>query len=1160
MLNDFTQQRRPVPGFLVLVAGLGFLSAGCAPKDPLQASLPDEIDYNWDVRPILSDNCFRCHGHDEKKREAGLRLDERDSAVAELPESPGKHAIVPGDPDGSELIRRITNKDPDEVMPPPETHKVLSERDIAILKAWIDDGAKYKAHWAYVAPEHSKPPRSKFSGQAANDIDRFVFAKLEKEGLNPSAPADPETLINRVTLTLTGLPPSLEEVDAFVADKSPGAYEKLVDRLLASPAYAEHMATQWLDIARYSESDGFLDDAHNRLFWPYRDWVINSLAKNMPFNEFGTWQLAGDILAKTAKDPKQAREETLATAFLRVGRRTTENGAIDEEYRVENVIDRTNTVGTGFLGLTTGCAQCHDHKYDPISHSDFYALTGFFNSNDEPGYYSFGVSGIQQGPTLPWTDAATEARIAAAASEVLVRETDYREARTAAAAKASPNGITADRLEATMAAATIGYFPFDTARTMSDAEVPRLQFAVPRPPLAPPMRPPVKVEPPSGQGPSAAPPANARRGGDRPPARFLGAAPPSSDPNQVVLAAMIRGNLRASPNLVPGGKPAIIESPLLRPGIKGNALYFDDTNKGFLDGHFARFERTQPFSIDIWVKPGQEYPEATVYSNRDIDSSGGQGYALLLVENHLRFSMMHSRAGNMIRIHTRQSIPVNEWSHVTVTYDGSSRAAGVGFYVNGVSAEVDVDRDNLTQTILPGGAPFGAFDAYVGFAFGKRFRDFTLKDGAIDELRVFNRTLTPLEVSFLHQGAAAFKENPAGLRDELGEYVVSTDETVAQAYNLLMAARQAHNVLVSSQPQIMVMGDTPTPRPTYVLGKGLYSNHEQQVEPQGLNQIFPWDASLPRNRLGLARWLFDLKNPLTARVFVNRLWQMQFGKGLVETAEDFGAQGSIPTNPELLDWLATEFVQSGWDVKHMQKLLVMSATYAQTSDATDELIQRDPQNRLLARGLRIRMPAEMVRDQALAASGLLIRQVGGPSTYPYQPDGIWGRWIDAVYPDANAVPDDQHHRRSLYSTVKRSAPHPAMAVFDMPERNVTSARRRTSNTPLQALVLLNDPQYMEAYRSLAAQALKTEAADLDAQIVRVFRLATRRVPRAEELTLLRSYYEAQRTEFAAEPDKAVQLLSIGVTPVPTDADNISLAALTNVTAAVMNTPDAYSIR
>ncbi len=1162
MLTDSTQPSRPKgAAFLVMFACAALLGAGCAAKDPLQASLPDDIDYNWDVRPILSDNCFRCHGHDEKKREAGLRLDVRDTAIAELPESPGKHAIVPGDPDGSELIRRITNTDPDERMPPPETHKVLSDRDIAILKAWIDDGARYKAHWAYVAPEHGKPPRSKFSGQAANDIDRFVFAKLEKEGLTPSAAADAETLINRVTLTLTGLPSSLEEVDAFVADKSPDAYEKLVDRLLASPAYAEHMATQWLDVARYSESDGFLDDAHNRLFWPYRDWVINSLAKNMPFNEFGTWQIAGDILAKAEQDPRRAREETLATAFLRVGRRTTENGAIDEEYRVENVIDRANTVGTGFLGLTTGCAQCHDHKYDPISHADFYALTGFFNSNDEPGYYAFGVSGIQQGPTLPWTDAETDAKIAAAAKEIEIREAAYRAARDAAAARQAAVPADLKRIKAVIEQSTVGYFPFDTARTISDAEVPPLNVSSPPTPHYPPMQLPMKPIPPSASS-AGAPPAGIR-GGEARQRRNSFIPPPGATikPDEVVLAGMRRGDLRASPNLVPGGKPAIIESPLLRPGIRGNALYFDDTNKGFLEGDLGRFERTQPFSVDVWVRPGEAYKEATVFSNREVDFLGGQGYALLLMDNHLRFSMMHSRAGNMIRVRSRQPIPVGGWTHVSVTYDGSSRAAGLGLYVNGVPAEVDVERDNLTRTVLPaGGRLSGPFDAYVGFAFGKRFRDFTLKDGALDELRVFNRRLTPLEVRYLHGDEAVLKEQPADLQRDLKEFSVATDAAVVGAEKALGQAREAHNLLVSVQPQIMVMGDTPTPRSTYVLGKGLYSNHEQEVEPQGLTQVFPWNAALPRDRFGLAQWLFDPKNPLTARVFVNRVWQMHFGKGLVETAEDFGAQGSIPSHPELLDWLATGFVQSGWDLKALHKLIVMTATYRQSSNATDELLERDPQNRLLARGLRIRMPAEMVRDQALAASGLLVRQVGGPSTYPYQPEGIWSQWIDAVYPDANAVPDDQHHRRSIYSSVKRSAPHPAMAVFDLPERNVTNARRRTSNTPLQALVLLNDPQYLEAYRNLAAQALKVEDADLDAQIVRVFRLATRRPPRADELALLRSYYQTQRTEFASHPDKAGQLLSIGVAPVPADADKIELAALTNVTAAVMNTPDAYSIR
>lgn len=1140
----------------VSLLAISLLVAGCGGQDPELVALgvPETVDYNWHVRPILSDNCFACHGFDSANREAGLRLDVRDAAVADLPESPGRRAIVPGDPDDSELIRRIVADDPDERMPPRNSHKVLTAQQIGILRQWIDDGAEYKPHWAFSTPERSQVPRADFDSRASNEIDRFVFARLEEEGLAPSPEADRETLINRVALTLTGLPPTLDEVDAFVADTSPDAYAKLVDRLLASPAYAEHMATYWLDAARYAETDGFLDDQGGRLLWPYRDWVIQSFHRNVPFDEFGTWQLAGDLLAKDQADSAAAREQTLATAFLRVGKRTTENGAIDEEYRIEYVLDRTNTIGTAFLGLTVGCAQCHDHKYDPISHRDYYSLSGFFNSIDEPGYYAPGDSGVTPGPTLAWADAGTDAKIAAAQGEAARKAAAHEALETATASRLAasvepllsrPPGDIAAQVEAALWDATVGHYPFETARPIPESELPELYVRKPAPPRAPEM-----VLP---RRPDAPPP---RRGGGFGGGGGQEQGPP--DPDRIVLAGMVRSQLRFSPPATPGVKPAVIEAPVLRPGVKGNALWFTDTNKGFLDGDVGRFERTRPFSVGVWVHPATVHDNATVFNHRDTDAAGGMGYALHLVKNRLQFALMHTRDGNLIRIVSRYAIPAGEWTQVTVTYDGSSRAAGVALHIDGEPVAVEVERDTLTRTILPQGGTFAIFDAFTGLAFGKRFREYTLKDGAIDELQLFDRALTPLEVRFLHGGADALEGLPRDVvREGLLALAVATDVAVQSSAAEVAALRETHNVLVSSQPQIPVFGDLPVPRPTYLLGRGLYTDPQEEVLPQGLTQIFPWDEALPRNRTGLARWLFDPENPLTARVFVNRAWQMHFGRGLVETPEDFGMQSANPTHPELLDWLAVEFVESGWDVKHLHRLIVMSATYRQSSEATDELLEADPLNRLYVRGTRIRMPAEVVRDNALAASGLLIREAGGPSTYPYQPAGIWDG-IGGTYPNAAVVPDDHHHRRSLYSYVKRNAPHPAMAVFDFADRNVSTVKRRTSNTPLQALALLNDPQYLEAYRKLAEQALAASE-DIDSRITRVFRLATRRPPRADELETLRAFHANQMEIFRSEPEKASALISNGVLPAAA-TDPAALAALTNVTAAVMNSPDAYSIR
>jgi hypothetical protein len=1101
---------------------------GCSTRDPEIAGVPDKVDFNWHVRPILSDNCFRCHGPDAGSREAGLRLDLFEAATAELPESPGKRAIVPGNTAKSELIRRITATDADERMPPLKSHKpALSAVQVATIGRWIEQGAEYKPHWAYMPIASPDVPRTTQDSRAINEIDRFVFAGLDGRGMQPAKAADKETLINRLALTLTGLPPSLEEVDAFVADSSTDAYEQVVDRLLGSPAYAEHMASYWLSVARYSESDGFLDDAHDRLFWPYRDWVISAFQQNMPFDQFSTWQLAGDLL------PNATREQRLATAFLRVGKRTSENGAIDEEYRVEYMVDRTDTVGNAFLALTVGCARCHDHKYDVISHKDYYSLAAFFNSVDEPGFYAPGHSGVTAGPTLPWPSQQAAEQIAQAEREVATAQSEFQESYTAAlgAARQRAKSLSADRtqldslLSKAVESVLVAHYPFERV-----LPIPRDRFpesygrGEPPPELVKPERSPFGPPPSAVAAPAeTAAPKKVRR-----------AFNPFNDDG--LPADLVRKLLVWSPSATPGVGPAYLQSPNLKPGVKGNAFYFDDVNKGFLANEVGYFERNQPFSVDLWVLPGEEYENSTVFNHRDDDNSGGGGYTLQLEKGQLRFDMMHSRAGNMLRVVTKGKLPVGKWSHLAVTYDGSSRAAGLDLYIDGRHAETEIVRDNLTRTILPKAWAPNLGDEFLGFAFGKRFRESTLKNGAIDEIRIYRRNLTPLEVRYLHDGSALLGDTGA-VREGLDALLAATEPGLLRAQEKLTAARGRQNQLVSKVPQVMVMGDTPKPRQAYVLERGVYGQHGAPVAPRGLQQVFAWNQQWPENRIGLSQWLFDPKNPLTARATVNRFWQMHFGKGLVETAEDFGLQGSIPSHPELLDWLAARFIESGWDIKALHKSIVMSATYRQSSDVTPELLAKDPGNVFLARGLRLRMPAEVVRDHALAASGLLVRNVGGPSTFPYQPEGIWdGVSGRSNYPAANEVPADEHHRRSIYSFVKRNAPHPAMAVFDFPDRLTSTVRRKTSNTPLQALVLLNDPQYVEAYRALAQRVVETEAAP-DAQITKIFRLATRRKPRSEELTPLVEYYQAEREE--------------NVSP---------LAALTNVTAVVMNSPDAFSIR
>jgi hypothetical protein len=1160
-----TSSTRRLTGLALFVATLALgasLTAGRAAPAPAAQTLAaqaspapaERVDFNWQIRPILAENCLLCHGPDEKNRRANLRLDTAQGAYAALRRA-DIHAVVPRQPEASELIRRVTAGNAALRMPPASTKKTLTVEQVDLLRRWIAQGAEYTPHWALITPTlpavpaAARGPAAAFALRASapketgpHVIDRFITQRLAREQLALSSPADRETLINRVSLTLTGLPPTLAEVDAFVADTSPNAYEKVVDRLLASAAYGEHMGNHWLNLARYAESDGFLDDLHDRLFWPYRDWVIASLNRNMPFDQFATWQLAGDLL------PSHTKEQRLATAFLRVGRRTTENGAIDEEYRVEYVVDRTTTVGTAFLGLTTGCARCHDHKYDPIPTKDFYALSGFFNSIDEPGFYNFGRNGVAGGPTLPWADAATEAQIAKARGVIGQREAEYAAARAAARTQAVAAAATLLRDRSRLAALTQqsidaglqAYYPLDDTAPIPDDQLPRSRPARRRPgpaPLAPATL--GLGGPPPSAPPGAAAPQVARVGG--PPARLP--------------IDMIRADIVFSPG-AGGAPPAVLQSPILEDGIKGKAFHVSDANRGILGNAVGDFDRTDPFSLDLWLKAARVYADATVITHRESDDVGPAGYVLFLDGNRLRFELQHSRAGNGVRVITKQAVAVNRWTHVTVTYDGSSKARGVALYIDGSRAETEITRDSLTMSAAPNGS--GIFDEFLGLSFGKRFRLNSMKDGAIDEIRVFHAELGPLEVASLHATATGAAP-PQPRREDVINLLIAKTDRVAAALAALTDAREADNQLVSVVPQIMVMEDMPSPRPTYVLVRGQYAEHGERVTPRGLDTVLPWNETWPRNRLGLARWLFDPKHPLTSRVFVNRVWQMHFGRGLVETSEDFGVQGAIPSHPELLDYLAVTFRTSGWDIKRLHRQIVMSATYQQSSNATEEQSTRDPRNVLLARFPRVRLPAELVRDNALAASGLLVRQVGGPSVHPYQPPGIWSGFNTYTYPVADRVPADEHHRRSLYSFIKRNAPHPALAAFDFPDRGMSTARRQTSNTPLQALVLLNDPQYLEAYRTLAAGVLRAEPS-ADGQITQVFRLATRRRPRADEMATLRTYYDDQIAHYARDADAARALVKVGVTPPDAGVDAGRLAALTNVTSVVMNTPDAYSLR
>jgi hypothetical protein len=1056
------------------------------------------VDFNWDVRPILSNNCFRCHGPDEEARKAGLRLDIREIATAELPETPGKTAIVPGDSAASELIRRVSSADPDVVMPPPDTHLSLSAEDIAVLAQWIDEGAEYKPHWSFIAPADPTPPRTTHDAGVVNDIDRFIRAQLDERGLVPAEEADRETLIHRVAFTLTGLPATPEEVAAFLSDSSPSAYEKVVDRLLASPAYGEHMATEWLDAARFADSDGYLDDEYRRRLYPWRDWVIEAFNANMPYDEFGTAQLAGDLLDDATK------EQRIASGFGRLHRRTAENGIIDEEYRVEYVIDRTDTVGTAFLGLSVGCARCHDHKFDPISHVDYYSLTAFFNSTDDAGFYP--QEKWETGPTMYLTGEATDARIAALHETVAAREAEYAAAVDAAAARLEVARLAAPALA-------------DLERSLSDAEQAHYSFDAARP-----------------------------------------------DPERAITYRTVSGlepsePLEFSPADSPGLRPALLQAPQLKPGHRGNALFFTATNKGFLDkkDNVGRFDHPESFSVDVWLYLDKTYEDAAVLNHNDHLRFGSGGWTIDLEQNRVKVQLVHAYPNDQITVVTSDPLPEKAWSHLTITYDGSAKAAGVALYVDGAPVAVETRRNGLTQSMLPLGLDFAGLDGFNGLAFGKRWQQSPLVGGAIDELRVFDAQLSPLQVAVLHAGADALQ------RDDLGALLIDhrqrNDEAVVSVKAALTAARAELNELLTSLPEVMTMGDTVHPRQTYVLKRGVYSNHGEPVTPRGLIQIFPYSDDLPQNRLGLAQWLFDPGNPLTARVYVNRLWQLHFGRGLVGTAEEFGMQGEVPTHPELLDWLARRFIESGWDIKALNKLIVMSATYRQDSTERPGDAEQDPTNRWLARGVSRRLSAEMIRDNALAVSGLLDTTIGGPSVYPYQPAGVWEAIIGFQregYPKPEDRPADQH-RRSLYSLIRRGAPVPSMTIFDFPRRHTSQVRRPVSSTPLQALVLLNDPQYVEASRGLATRAMRS-ADTLDEQLASVFKLAARRSGSDAELAVLRDFYDEEYAAFNASPENTARYLDVGVVAADGSLDAPALAALASTANVVLNSPDSYLLR
>ncbi len=1043
------------------------LSGLLAATQPPPTGHAAEVSFNRDIRPILSDNCFACHGHDKKQREADLRLDVREDAVRERK---GRHVIDPGRPESSALIARITTTDSENLMPPPESNKSLTPEEISLLREWIQQGAAWQDHWSFVPPTRPSVPTA-HAARAVNPIDAFILDRLRQEGLQPSEEAQREILIRRVTFDLTGLPPTPEQVDAFVKDDSANAYEKVVDRLLASERYGERMALQWMDAARYGDTSVFHADGP-RDMWPWRDWVINAYNHNKPFDEFTREQIAGDLLPDATLDQK------IASAFNRNNGTTDEGGVIPEEYRVEYAIDRVQTTSAVWLALTMECGQCHEHKYDPISQKDYYGFFAFFNQSADAGMQTRG------GNAPPLVSFFTEGQKAQLAD--LGRQLASLDREIAARRPVALKNFAA----------------WDSKMTKAGAD------AVP---------------------------------------------PPANLVHHFSLDSIENGEITDTVNGATGrvakGKLAATERERGKPALK-----LDGKTVVPIDG-VKDIDKDTPFTFSAWVRLTKGQTGGPVFARMDVGNSF-RGYDLWLQGNSVGTHFISSWSGDAIKVVSQEKVPQEKWSHVAVTYDGKMKAAGVKIYIDGKLAKNKVEADSLKNSTI----------TQVPFQIAARSNGGGTKLD-VDDIKIFHRALGAEEIKTLDVdpvkqilAVAADKRSPDQVKLLQNHFLLTEDTSyasLAKRRKSLVARRQK---IESSQMTTMIMGESSPMRPTYVLNRGMYdAPKKEEVIPAGIPPALGrLPEGAPANRLGLAQWLTSPDNPLTPRVAVNRYWQMFFGAGIVNTMEDFGSQGEWPSHPALLDWLAVDFVESGWDVKRMIKQIVMSATYRQSSRVTPELKERDPDNRLLARGPRFRLQGEFIRDNALALSGLLVNTVGGPGVKPYQPPGLWNEV--SLSGNVRFVADKGRRlfRRSMYTYWKRSAPAPSMIIFDAPSREKCVVKRQRTNTPLQALVTLNDPQFIEASRHLAARILR-EGGDTDADKLEfAWKLVTARAPSMSKIQTLKDLLDDQLKLFKSEPVKAKQHLEVGDTERDASLDQTQHAAWTVIANLLLNMDEALT--
>jgi hypothetical protein len=1029
------------------------------------AGEPGKLQFNRDIRPILTETCFFCHGTDKNKREADLRFDIREDAI--------QHgALIPGKPDESAMIRRLFTDNKDELMPPPASHKVLTEKQKQTLKQWVAEGAEYQEHWAFIPPVKTNPPTVKNQGWVRNPIDAFVLAKLEQEGLTPAPEADRNTLARRIALDVTGLPPAPELLETFLKDQSPQAYENYIDTLMNSPRWGEHRARYWLDLARYADTHGIHFDNYREI-WAYRDWVIAAFNDNMPFDQMTIEQLAGDLL------PDATREQQIASGFHRCNTTTNEGGIIDEEYQVLYARDRTETTAQVWMGLTAGCAVCHDHKYDPITAKDFYSLSAFFNNT---------------------TQAVKDGNVKNTPPIIVVpRPEDDDQYANLTAEQIKAHQRVEDRRHRSMDDFKNWFTQFHASQSNIPLPTADLELHLPL----------------QGQM--------------------------STIPDGQLLDYTL--NNQPQQEFISGLNYASRDEQ--HTAITINAT----TNISIPNA--GNYDNKQAFSFGAWILNPTAKSGAYAIMARMNEKENHKGWDMWMEDQKLATHILHSWPDDGLKVVTKDKVPTDKWIHAFITYDGSQKASGVKIYINGAEVKTETRSDKLKSSIK----------SETPFKVGQRSQGTKAVDVKISDVRLYARALSAMDVKQLSdsdhlQSLVAKKYDDLKQKEvkELHQWWFETidPEAIAASAHKQNIERQLKEV--EARGTIAHVMHEKEQEPTaYVLFRGEYDQRRDQVSAATPGVLPEFPSTLPKNRLGLARWLVQDNQPLTARVTVNQFWQQIFGSGLVKTAGDFGTTGTPPSHPELLDWLAIDFREHGWDIKRFYKQVLLSSTYRQSAVTTPEKQERDPQNTWLSRGPRYRMDAEMVRDVALYVSGLLSPQIGGRSVKPYQPPGVW----EAVAMRGSDTRDyaqdhgDNLYKRSMYTFWKRSAPPASLEIMNAPSREFCVVCRERTNTPMQALVTLNDTQFIEAARVLAGHTLLAQT-DTPARLHFISERLISRDFTAEELAVIEPSLKALTSFYHAHPEDAAQLIKVGEAPVPDKVDPWELAAWTMLCNELLN--------